>query len=71
MSREAVEMLIDRWLNEPGFRPEMRRDPEWTVQRSGVALDEDERAALRSIDGRLSDEQRRVWASTMPQSYPR
>lgn len=57
MSRQAVETLIDRWINEPLFRAALRRDPEGTVRASGVQLDEDEWAALRSIDWNLSDEQ--------------
>jgi hypothetical protein len=57
MSREAVEVLIDRWMNEPEFRDEMRADPEGTVRRTGVELDEDEWQALRSMDWTASDEE--------------
>ncbi len=57
MSREAVEMLVDRWMNEPGFRTEMRQDPTGTVQRSDAALDDEERTALGNIDWSLSDEE--------------
>lgn len=57
MSREGVEILIDRWINEPAFRAELRSDPEGAVERSGVILDEDEQAALRSVDWTISDEQ--------------
>jgi hypothetical protein len=65
MSREAVETLIDRWMNEPGFRTEMRRDAEGTVKRAGVALDQDEWAALRDIDWNLSDEELRTRANNV------
>lgn len=57
MSREAVGKLIDRWINEPAFRAELRADSERTVRRSGVKLDAEEWAALRAIDWRLSDEE--------------
>lgn len=57
MSREGVETLMDRWLNEPAFRSEMRADPEKTVRSIGVELSEDEWAALRRMDFSLSDEE--------------
>ncbi len=57
MSREAVEILVDRWMNEPEFRAEMRQDPQGTVKRTGAALDDDEWAALSNIDWNASDEE--------------
>ncbi len=55
MNRQAVETLMDRWINEPAFRTQMRQDPEGAVKRSGVELNDEEWAALRSIDWSLSD----------------
>jgi len=57
---------MDRWMNDPGFRQEMRADPEGTVRRSGVELDQDEWAALRNIDWSLPDEQLQARASKIP-----
>ncbi len=57
MSREAIGKLVDRWINDPGFRQQMRADPEGTVKRSDAQLDADEWAALRNVDWQLSDEQ--------------
>lgn len=57
MSRVAVEDLIDRWINEPSFRAEIRQDPEGAVRRTGLELTEDEWAALRNVDWQLSDEE--------------
>ncbi len=57
MSRQAVEQLMDRWMNEPNFRDEIRRDPEGTVRRMNLELDEDEWAALRNMDWKLPDEE--------------
>ena len=57
MAREAIEQLLDRWTNEPAFREQMRADPEGAVRESGVELDEDEWAALRSADWDLTDEE--------------
>lgn len=57
MSHETIGKLIDRWINDPAFRQQMRADPEGTVKRSGTQLDADEWAALRNVDWQLSDEQ--------------
>jgi hypothetical protein len=57
MSREALESLIDRWVNEPAFRQELRTDPEGAVRRSGAELDQAEWAALGQVDWGLSDEE--------------
>ncbi len=60
MPREAIAELVDRYLNEPAFRAALQQDPEGTVRRSGIALSEDELAALRSIDWSLPDEELRA-----------
>ena len=57
MSREGVETLMDRWLNEPAIRAEMRTNPEQAAKAAGVELDEDEIAALRNIDFSLADDE--------------
>ncbi len=57
MSRQAVEDLVDRWMNDPEFRDRMRQDPEATVRGSGADLDEQEWAALRAVDWTMSDEE--------------
>jgi hypothetical protein len=56
MSTEAVAELMDRWTNEPSFREQLRSDPEGTVRASGVQLDVDEMAALRTMDWDLPDD---------------
>lgn len=56
MSREAVGKLVDRWMNEPSFREELRANSEEAVRRSGVELDAEEFAALRNMDWSLPDE---------------
>jgi len=44
-------------MNDPGFRQELRADPEAAVRRTGAELDAEEWAALRSIDWSTSDEE--------------
>lgn len=55
--REARNGLLDRWVNDSGFRQDMRRDPEGTVEKHGVILDDSSRTLLRQIDWSLSDKE--------------
>jgi len=57
MSAEAVDQLLDRWMNEPAFREQMRADPEGTVRATGAELDDNEWRAIRDVDWSLSDEE--------------
>ena len=67
MSREAIEQLSEKWMNDPSFRESVRTDPEGAVRATGVELDEDEWATLRNADWSVSDEElsRRVSKSTV------
>ncbi len=55
-NQEAMQQLADRFMNDAGFREEMKQDPEGAAQREGFALDEEDRQALRSMDWSSSDE---------------
>jgi hypothetical protein len=55
-NRRLMEELTDRFMNDPEFREQMRRDPEGTAERFGIPLDDEDRQALRSIDWSLPDE---------------
>jgi hypothetical protein len=58
MSRESLEELLDRWMNDPPFREAILRDPVGTVEGTGAVLSPTEWAALRAMDERLQkDEQ--------------
>lgn len=54
---ESMQQLTDRFMNDAEFREEMRRDPEGAAERSGLALDDEDKQALRSIDWSGSDEE--------------
>jgi hypothetical protein len=56
-NQEAMQQLTDRFMNDAGFREEMKQDPEGAAQRSGFALDEEDRQALKSVDWSGSDEE--------------
>ncbi len=63
MTRQAVEELMDRWMNDEAFREELRVDSEGTVRSTGLSFDQDEWAALRSVDWSLPDEELQTRAS--------
>jgi hypothetical protein len=56
-NQQAMQQLTDRFMNDAGFREEMKQDPEGAAQRSGFALNEEDRQALKSVDWSGSDEQ--------------
>lgn len=60
MSREALEQLVQRWLNEPAFRAEIRRHLEGAIERADYGLDEDEWSVLRNTDWGQPDEELRT-----------
>ncbi len=51
----GVEQLVDRWMNEPGFKEQLAADPEGTVQAAGIALSADEWATLRNTGMAVGD----------------
>ena len=56
-NQEAMQQRTDRFMNDVDFREEMRQDPEGAAERSGYALDDEDRQALRSVDWGGSDEE--------------
>ena len=54
---ESMQQLADRFVNDSEFRERMRQDPEEAAEGSGLALDEEDKQALRSMDWSGSDEE--------------
>ena len=54
---ESMQQLTDRFMNDADFREQMRQDPEGAAERSGYALDDEDRQALKSVDWSGSDEE--------------
>ncbi len=42
-NQEAMQQLTDRFMNDADFREQMKQDPEGAAERSGYALDEEDR----------------------------
>lgn len=57
MNHETVGKLIDRWINEPAFRGTLKKDPEGTLKKTGIQMTDEEWAAIRRIDWKLSDDE--------------
>ena len=60
MSREALEQLVQRWVDEPDFREAVQRDPEGTIEHAGFQLDEQEWAIVRDTDWSQPQEELRT-----------
>jgi len=52
-----MQQLADKFLNDADFRERMKQDPEGAAERSGLALDDEDKQALKSIDWNSSDQE--------------
>jgi len=57
MSRQAVEQLMDKWMNEEPFREEVRSDAETAIRNTGLELDADEWEAVKNMEWDAPDEE--------------
>ena len=44
----AIDDLLDRWMNAPGFRTSLTNDPEGTVAAAGLTLTAEDWATLKA-----------------------
>ena len=51
MSQEALEEIMDRWMNDPSFRSEFSADPEGTAEQEGLSLTAEELESLKAMVG--------------------
>ena len=63
MAHNGVDQLVQKYINEPGFRSKMERDPEGTVKACGIDLDAEEWATVRNVVMTTSDEALRTRVS--------
>ena len=57
MDEQHGQMLLDRWVEDEGFRTQMRSDPIGAAASTGIELSEKDTEFLRSVDWTLSDEE--------------
>ena len=53
----GAQMVMDRWVDDEGFRAELRSDPEAATRGIGADLDAEQLEFLRAVDWTLSDEE--------------
>lgn len=56
MTGDGLTQVLDRYINDPTFREQFKRDRKQAVSRVGIILTPEEEAALASLDVRLPDE---------------
>ena len=66
MTHNGVDQLVQKYLNEPGFKEKMQKDPETAVRSAGISLNADEWATVRIIVLTTSDEALRARISKGP-----
>ena len=62
----GVDQLVQKYLNDAGFRDRMKRDPEGTVKSCGISLNAEEWATVRNVVMTTSDEALRQRVSKGP-----
>ena len=48
MNPTSMLELADRYLNDPQFKEQMRKDPEGTAQSTGLKFDDEDRESIRN-----------------------
>jgi hypothetical protein len=66
MQRNGVDRLVIKWLNEPGFREKMKKDPEGTVESCGIFLNAEEWATMKNVVMSTSDEELKTRVNKSP-----
>ena len=57
MNPTSMLKIADRYLNDPQFKEQMRKDPEGTAQSTGLKLDDEDRRSIRNSDWGPSGEE--------------
>ena len=57
MNPTSMLKLADRYLNDPHFKEQMRKDPQGTAESTGLELDDEDRQSIRSWDMSSSGEE--------------
>ena len=56
MARNGVDQLVQKYLNEPGFRIKLKRDPEGTAKAYGISLNSEDWATVKNVVMSTSNE---------------
>ncbi len=53
----ALDQIMERYTQDPAFKAQLKADPEAAAKSAGIALDDEDRQALRGLDFSLSDQE--------------
>ena len=56
MTHNGVDQLVQKYLNEPGFKEKIQKNPEAAVKSAGISLNAEEWATVRNVVLTTSDE---------------
>ena len=56
MAHNGVDQLVQKYLNEPGFKAQMQKNPEAAVKSAGISLSADEWVTVRNVVMTTSDD---------------
>jgi hypothetical protein len=51
----ALAQIMERYTQDPAFKAQLQADPEAAANSAGIALDEEDRAALQGLDFTLAN----------------
>ena len=50
MSDTNMDRLVDLWMSDPDFRDDVRKDTNGAIAKTGIVLNDEEKAAISRLD---------------------
>ena len=67
LSREEIDTLMDRWMNDPAFVKKLRANPRAALKSCGIEASDDLVQSLKDVDLNSAEElQARLSKTTIP-----
>ncbi len=54
---KGLAAIMERYTSDPGFKQQLKQDPEEALRRAGIQLDAEDRQMFQQLDWSLPDEQ--------------
>ena len=55
--KKAIEQLLDRWMNDPSFKDQLRSDPKKTLKSYGIDATDEMVKSLKTVSSNASVEE--------------
>lgn len=55
--KKTMEQLLDRWMNDPSFKDQLRSDPKTTLKSYGIDATDDMVKSLKAVSSNASVEE--------------